>query len=45
MIAPVAKWANVLKVGEQMFIEIRATNTNMDADFLKSNTQLRMFKK
>jgi len=45
MIAPVAKWANVLKAGEQMFIEIRATNTNMDADFLKSNTQLRMFKK
>jgi len=45
MIAPVAKWANVLKAGEQMFIELRATNTNMNADFLKSNTQIRMFRK
>jgi len=45
MIAPVAKWANVLKAGEQMFVELRATNTNMNADFLKSNTQLRMFRK
>lgn len=45
MIEPVAKWANVLKAGEQMFIEIRATNTNMNSDFLKSNTQLRMFRK
>jgi len=45
MIEPVAKWANVLKAGEQMFIEIRATNTNMDEDFIKSNTQLKMFKK
>jgi len=45
MIEPVAKWANVLKAGEQMFIEIRASNTNMNSDFLKANTQLRMFKK
>jgi len=45
MIEPVAKWANVLKAGEQMFVEIRATNTNMNADFIMSNTQLRMFRK
>jgi len=45
MIEPVAKWANVLKAGETMFIEIRATNTNMKADFIKSNTQLKMFRK
>jgi hypothetical protein len=45
MIAPVANWANVLKAGEVMFVEIRASNTNMDSNFLMSNTQLRLFKK
>lgn len=45
MIAPVAKWANKLKAGEQMYIELKATNTNMKSDFLQSNTQIRMFRK
>jgi len=45
MIEPAAKWANNLKAGEQMFVELRATNTNMDSNFLKTNTQLRLFKK
>jgi len=45
MIEPVGQWANNLKAGEQMFVELRATNTNMDGNFLKANTQLRLFKK
>jgi len=45
MIAPVAKWANDAKSGEQMYIEIRAKNTNMNSEFLKSNTKFIMFKK
>jgi len=45
MIEPVAKWANKIKAGEQMYIELRATNTNMNSKFLMSNTQLKMFRK
>jgi len=45
MIEPVAKWANVIKAGEQMYIELRATNTNMNSKFLMSNTKLKMFRK
>jgi hypothetical protein len=45
MIEPAAKWANKIKAGEQMYIELRATNTNMNGAFLKSNTKLKMFKK
>jgi len=45
MIEPVAKWANQIKAGEQMYIELRATNTNMNSQFLMSNTQLKMFRK
>lgn len=45
MIEPVAKWASKLKAGEEMYVELRATNTNMNSQFLKSNTQLKMFRK
>lgn len=45
MISPVASWANTIKAGEEMYIELRATNTNMKSAFLKSNTQLKMFRK
>jgi len=45
MIAPVAGWAQRIKAGEEMIIEIRAQNTNMNADFIKKNTQLKMFRK
>lgn len=45
MIEPVAQWANKVVSGEQMYIEFRATNTNMNAAFLQSNTQLKMFRK
>jgi len=45
MIEPVGQWANNIKAGEQMFIELRATNSNMNRNFLKTNTQLRLFKK
>lgn len=45
MIEPVAKWANTIKAGEQMYIELRATNTNMNSKFLMSNTQIKMFRK
>jgi len=44
MIAP-ASWANNLKAGEEVFMEIRATNTNMNNDFIKNNVQFKMFKK
>jgi len=44
MIEPVANWANKIKAGEQMYIELRATNTNMNGAFLKSNTKFKMFK-
>jgi len=45
MIAPVAAWANTIIVGEEMYIELRATNTNMGSAFLMQNTELKMFKK
>jgi len=45
MIEPVAKWASKLKAGEQMYIELRVTNTNMNSAFIKSNTQIKMFRK
>jgi len=45
MIAPAAGWAQKIKAGEQMTIEIRAENTNMNADFIKKNTQFKMFRK
>jgi len=45
MIEPVGQWANVIKSGEQMIVELRATNTNMDENFLQTNTQLLLFKK
>jgi len=44
MIEPAAKWANKIKAGEQMYIELRATNTNMNSAFLMSNTQIKMFR-
>jgi len=45
MIAPAASWANTLKAGEEMTIEIRAINTNMNSQFLKQNTKVIMFRK
>jgi len=45
MISPVASWANVIKAGEEMYIELRATNTNMKSAFLIANTELKMFVK
>lgn len=45
MIGPAGSWANSMKSGEEMYIELRATNTNMKSAFLKSNTQLKMFRK
>lgn len=45
MISPVASWANTIKAGEEMYIELRATNTNMKSAFLMQNTELKMFKK
>jgi hypothetical protein len=45
MIGPAGPWANTMKSGEEMYIELRATNTNMKSAFLKSNTQLKMFRK
>jgi len=43
MIAPVAEWANSLISGEQMTVELLATNTNMNNEFLMINTQIRLF--
>jgi hypothetical protein len=45
MIAPAAQWANNLKAGEEMTIELRAVNTNMNSQFLKANTKVIMFRK
>lgn len=45
MIEPAAQWANSVKAGEEMYIELRATNTNMNSQFLKSNTKIKMFRK
>lgn len=45
MIEPVANWASTIKAGEEMYVELRATNTNMSSKFLKSNTKIKMFKK
>jgi len=45
MISPVGTWANTIKAGEEMYIELRATNTNMKSAFLQQNTELKMFKK
>jgi hypothetical protein len=45
MVGPAGSWANSMKSGEEMYIELRATNTNMKSAFLKSNTQLKMFRK
>jgi len=45
MIRPAGDWANTIKAGEEMYIELRATNTNMKSAFLKGNTQLKMFRK
>jgi len=44
MIAPVADWARNLKAGEQMYVELRVENTNMNADFIRGNTQFVMFR-
>jgi len=43
MISPVAQWANTMKAGEEMYIELRATNTNMNSAFIMSNTQFKLF--
>lgn len=43
MLAP-ASWATDLKAGEQVFLEFKAINTNMDNDFIRNNIQLVMFR-
>jgi len=43
VIAPVASWASTIKAGEQMFVEVRAVNTNMNSQFIMSNTQIIMY--
>lgn len=43
VIAPVASWASSIKSGEEMFVEIRAINTNMNSQFIMSNTQIIMY--
>jgi hypothetical protein len=43
MISPVAQWANTMKAGEDMYIELTATNTNMNSAFITSNTQFKLF--
>lgn len=43
VIAPVASWASTIKSGEEMFVEIRAVNTNMNSQFIMSNTQIIMY--
>jgi len=43
MIAPVAAWANSLIAGEQLIVELLATNTNMNNEFLMINTQINLF--
>lgn len=45
MIAPAGAWTSNVKAGEELYIELRATNTNMKNAFLKANTQLKMFRK
>lgn len=40
-----SSWAKGVKAGEELSIEIRATNTNMNNDFIKSNTRFVMFRK
>jgi len=43
IIEPVGAWASKIKAGEQMFVEIRAINTNMNTEFIRSNTQIVMY--
>lgn len=45
MIAPAGAWTSNVKSGEEMYIEFRASNTNMKSAFLKANTQFKMFRK
>jgi len=40
-----ASWAKNVKAGEELNIEIRATNTNMNNDFIRANTKFVMFRK
>lgn len=43
MISP-SSWSVDLRNGQSYFIELIATNTNMNSDFLKANTMIKMFK-
>jgi len=43
IIRPVASWANNLKSGQVVTIEVMATNTNMNKQYIMSNTQLKVF--
>jgi len=45
MIMPVANWANNLPQGYVLTVEIMATNTNMNNDFIKANTQFNVYKR
>jgi len=44
IIIPVASWANKLPSGYVLPIEIQATNTNMNNQFISANTQFRVYK-
>jgi hypothetical protein len=43
VIAPAGPWASSMIAGEQMFVEVRAVNTNMNEQFITANTQIIMF--
>jgi len=44
IIKPVASWADNLTAGSTQYVEIVATNTNMDTGFIQSNTVVKVFK-
>jgi len=43
IIAPVASWANNVHSGTVITIEVEATNTNMNSQFIMANTQFRVY--
>jgi hypothetical protein len=44
MIKPIASWADNLTQGSTLNVELVATNTNMNSEFIMSNTVLRVYK-
>jgi len=43
MLGPVASWANNVQSGNLITIEVEATNTNMNSQFIMANTQFRIY--